>query len=166
MVRADYAARGWVRLPFDAELAADYAAGFSVTRTGQDALAMVESVGGQEVLWIGVDTNGLTPDVRATADAHRGEFDAVIPFSTDTHASIHELANMRESDTDAIERAVDRAVDDVAPATVGLASRRTEPVKLLKNDYNGLVFSVNILIRLTIISLVTLYALLVLWLFF
>ncbi|ELZ34590.1 DUF2070 family protein [Halorubrum distributum] len=150
----------------DAELADDYAAGFAVTRTGQDALAMVEAVDGQEVLWIGVDTNGLTPDVRATADAYREEFDAVIPFSTDTHASIHELANMRESDVDAIERAVDRAVDDVAPATVGFESRRTEPVKLLKNDYNGLVFSVNILIRLTIISLVTLYALLVLWLFF
>ncbi|WP_096393039.1 DUF2070 family protein [Halorubrum trapanicum] len=150
----------------DAPLTDDYAAGFALTRTGQDALAMVESVGDQEVLWIGVDTNGLTPDVRATADAYRDEFDAVIPFSTDTHASIHELANMRESDTDAIERAVDRAVDDVAPATVGFESRRTEPVKLLKNDYNGLVFSVNILIRLTLISLVTLYVLLVLWLFF
>lgn len=149
----------------DAELD-DYAAGFEVTRAGQDALAMVESVDGQEVLWIGVDTNGLTPDVRAVADRYREEFDEVIPFSTDTHASIHELANMRESDVDAIERAVDRAVDDLAPATVGLASRRTEPVKLLKNDYNGLVFSVNILIRLTLISLVTLYVLLVLWLFF
>ena len=144
----------------------DYAAGFALSRTGQDALAFVESVDGQEVLWIGVDTNGLTPDVRAAADGYREEFDAVIPFSTDTHASIHELANMRESDTDAIDDAVDRAVDDLAPATVGLASRRTEPVKLLKNDYNGLVFSVNILIRLTIIALVTLYALLVLWLFF
>ena len=150
----------------DAELADDYAAGFAVTRTEQNALAMVERVDGQEALWIGVDTNGLTPDVRATADAYRDEFDAVIPFSTDTHASIHELANMRKSDVDAIERAVDRAVDDLAPATVGFESRRTEPVKLLKNDYNGLVFSVNILIRLTIISLVTLYALLVLWLFF
>ncbi|GAA0721799.1 putative membrane protein [Halorubrum trapanicum] len=150
----------------EAELAAGYAAGFEVTRTGQNALALVESVDGEEVLWIGVDTNGLTPDVRTTADEYREEFDEVIPFSTDTHASIHELANARESDIDAIERAVDRAVDDLSPATVGLASRRTEPVKLLKNDYNGLVFSVNILIRLTIISLVTLYALLVLWLFF
>ena len=144
----------------------DYAAGFALSRTGQDALAFVEAVDGQEVLWIGVDTNGLTPDVRAAADGYRDAFDAVIPFSTDTHASIHELANRRESDLDAIERAVDRAVDDLASATVGLASRRTEPVKLLKNDYNGLVFSVNILIRLTIIALVTLYALLVLWLFF
>lgn len=150
----------------EAELDDGYAAGFEVTRTGQNALAMVESVDGEEVLWIGVDTNGLTPDVRTTADEYREEFDEVIPFSTDTHASIHELANARESDIDAIERAVDRAVDDLSPATVGLASRRTEPVKLLKNDYNGLVFSVNILIRLTIISLVTLYALLVLWLFF
>jgi len=76
----------------------DYAAGFALSRTGQDALAFVESVDGQEVLWIGVDTNGLTPDVRAAADGYREEFDAVIPFSTDTHASIHELANMRESD--------------------------------------------------------------------
>ena len=149
-----------------ADLADDYAAGFSVTRDSQNALAMVERVDGQEVLWIGVDTNGLTPDVRATADAYRDEFDAVIPFSTDTHASIHELANMRQSDTDAIERAVDRAVDDLSPATVGFESRRAAPVKLLKNDYNGLVFSVNILIRLTVISLVTLYVLLVLWLFF
>jgi len=144
----------------------DYAAGFALSRTGQDALAFVESVDGQEVLWIGVDTNGLTPDVRAAADGYREEFDAVIPFSTDTHASIHELANMRESDLDAIDDAVERAVDDLSSAAVGLESRRTEPVKLLKNDYNGLVFSVNILIRLTIIALVTLYALLVLWLFF
>ncbi|QAU11979.1 DUF2070 family protein [Halorubrum sp. BOL3-1] len=144
----------------------DYAAGFALAGSDQHALAFVEEVDGEEVLWVGVDTNGLTPDVRATADAYRDGFDAVIPFSTDTHASIHELANARESDVDAIERAVDSAVDDVAPATVGLASRRTAPVKLLKNDYNGLVFSVNILIRLTVISLATLYVLLVLWLFF
>ena len=52
-----------------ADLADDYAAGFSLTRDSQDALAMVERVDGQEVLWIGVDTNGLTPDVRPTADA-------------------------------------------------------------------------------------------------
>ncbi|AZQ14406.1 DUF2070 family protein [Halorubrum sp. PV6] len=144
----------------------DYAAGFALAESDQHALAFVESVGGEEVLWIGVDTNGLTPDVRETADRYRDAFDEVIPFSTDTHASIHELANMRESDTDAIERAVERAADDVAPASVGLASRRTEPVKLLKNDYNGLVFSVNILIRLTVIALAGLYVLLVLWLFF
>ncbi|ELZ43486.1 membrane protein-like protein [Halorubrum saccharovorum DSM 1137] len=144
----------------------DYAAGFAVRRADQDVTAVVESVGGQEVLFMGIDTNGVTPDVRELAADYRESFDEVLIFSTDTHASIHELANTTRSDIDALTEAVERATDEVAPATVGLASRRTQPLKLLKNDYNGLVFSVNILIRLTIIALVVLYALLVIWLFF
>ncbi|EMA63724.1 DUF2070 family protein [Halorubrum lipolyticum] len=144
----------------------DYAAGFAVRRADQDVAALVESVDGQEVLLLGIDTNGITPDVRELAADYREEFDEALVFSTDTHASIHELANTRRSDTDALTEAVERAVDEVAPATIGLASRTTRPLKLLKNDYNGLVFSVNILIRLTIIALAVLYALLVIWLFF
>ena len=115
---------------------------------------------------MGIDTNGITPDVRALAADYRGEFDEVLVFSTDTHASIHELANTTRSDTDALREAVERAAAGVTPATIGLTSRRTGPLKLLKNDYNGLVFSVNILIRLTVIALAVLYALLVMWLFF
>ncbi|PHQ37437.1 DUF2070 domain-containing protein [Halorubrum persicum] len=144
----------------------DYAAGFSVRHADQDVAAIVESVDGQEVLLMGIDTNGVTPDVRELAADYRETFDEVLIFSTDTHASIHELANTTRSDTDALTAAVERAAGDVAPATVGLTSRRTRPLKLLKNDYNGLVFSVNILIRLTIIALAMLYALLVIWLFF
>jgi len=144
----------------------DYAAGFAVRRTDQDVAALVESVDGQETLLLGIDTNGITPDVRELAADYRGEFDEVLVFSTDTHASIHELANTTRSDTDALREAVERATETVAPATIGLTSRTTRPLKLLKNDYNGLVFSVNILIRLTIIALVMLYALLVIWLFF
>jgi putative membrane protein len=118
------------------------------------------------VLTVGIDTNGVTPDIRELAERRRGEFDEVLVFSTDTHASVHELANMRQSNVEALEGAIERAGDDLAPATIGLESNRTAPLKLLKNDYNGLVFSVNILIRLTVIALVGLYALLVLWLFF
>jgi len=144
----------------------DYAAGFAVRRADQDVAAIVESVDGQEVLVMGIDTNGITPDVRELAAEYREEFDEALVFSTDTHASIHELANTTRSDIDALRGAVDRAAADVAPATIGLTSRTTRPLKLLKNDYNGLVFSVNILIRLTVISLVILYGLLVVWLFF
>lgn len=144
----------------------DYAAGFEVRRAEQDVMAMVESVDGQDVLLMGIDTNGVTPDVRDLESRYRETFDEVLVFSTDTHASIHELANMRHSNVDALETAVERAREDVAPASIGLTSRTTRPLKLLKNDYNGLVFSVNILIRLTVIALLGLYALLVLWLFF
>ncbi|WP_049982149.1 DUF2070 family protein [Halorubrum sp. BV1] len=143
-----------------------YAAGFEVVRSAQDVVAIVERVDGESVLLMGIDTNGITPDVRALAAEYEAEFDAVLVFSTDTHASIHELANMTRSDVEALEGAIERATADVAPATVGLASQRTRPLKLLKTDYNGLVFSVNILIRLTIIALFILYVALVLWLFF
>ncbi|ACM56825.1 DUF2070 family protein [Halorubrum lacusprofundi] len=144
----------------------DYAAGFAVRRTDQDVAAIVESVDGQEVLLMGIDTNGITPDVRELAADYRESFDEVLVFSTDTHASIHELANTTRSDTESLTEAIEHATDAVAPATIGLTSRTTRPLKLLKNDYNGLVFSVNILIRLTVISLAMLYALLVIWLFF
>ncbi|GAB7008378.1 DUF2070 family protein [Halorubrum trueperi] len=144
----------------------DYAAGFEVRCSTQDVVAIVESVDGQDILTMGIDTNGITPDVRELAAEYREEFDEVLVFSTDTHASIHELANTTRSDTDAMAEAVEDARAAVAPATIGLTSRKTRPLKLLKTDYNGLVFSVNILIRLTIIALVALYVLLVLWLFF
>jgi putative membrane protein len=149
-----------------AEPLREYAAGFAVERTDQDMIAIVESVDGQDVLTIGIDTNGVTPDIREMEARYGEEFDEVLVFSTDTHASIYELANMKQSNVEALEAAIERALDDVSPATIGLESRRTAPLKLLKNDYNGLVFSVNILIRLTVIALVVLYALLVLWLFF
>ncbi|MFW5917485.1 MAG: DUF2070 family protein [Halorubrum sp.] len=144
----------------------DYRAGFEVRRATQDVVAVVEVVDGEAVLLMGIDTNGITPDVRDLAARYEAEFDEVLVFSTDTHASIHELANTTRSNTDVLAEAVERAREGVAPATIGLTSRKTRPLKLLKTDYNGLVFSVNILIRLTIISLVALYALLVLWLFF
>jgi putative membrane protein len=128
-------------------------------------VAVIERVADQEVLLMGIDTNGVTPDMRALQEEYHSTFDRVLLFSTDTHASIHELANTTRSNVDAMRRAVAAATDDVAPATIGLTSRTTRPLQLLKNDYNGLVFSVNILIRLAILMLVLLYVFLVVWIF-
>jgi len=141
----------------------DYRAGFDVRRSEQDVMALVETVADQDVLLLGIDTNGATQDIRELADSYRSEFDEVLLFSTDTHASIHDLANMKRSNLDAMRRTVDAARADVAPATAGLGNRKSAPLRLLKNDYNGLVFSVNILIRLTIIALLVLYLVLVIW---
>ncbi|QHS17262.1 DUF2070 family protein [Halopenitus persicus] len=143
----------------------DYDAGFDVHLGDRDLLAMVEVVDGERTLLMGIDTNGVTADIRDLEAEYREEFDHVLLFSTDTHASIHDLANMTRSNVDAMRRAVAAATDDVAPATIGLTSRTTRPLQLLKNDYNGLVFSVNILIRLTIISLFLFYFVLIVWMF-
>lgn len=143
----------------------DYRAGFDVRQTDQNIMAMVESVDDQDVLLMGIDTNGATADIRELADSYQSAFDEVLLFSTDTHASIHDLANMRRSNVDAMAELVESARESVATATIGLSNRKAPPLKLLKNDYNGLVFSVNILIRLTIIALLALYLFLVLWVF-
>lgn len=147
-------------LPLD-----DYAAGFDVTRSDQDVMAVVESVDDQDVLVMGIDTNGVTEDMRALQEEYRSEYDHVLLFSTDTHASIHDLANMEDSNVEVMRRTVENAAADVSPATAGVTNEKARPLDLLKNDYNGLVFSVNILIRLTIIALALLYFFLVIWMF-
>lgn len=143
----------------------DYSAGFDVRKPDQHIMAMCEEVDGQEVLLMGTDTNGVTQDLRELQEDYRAEFDHVLLFSTDTHASIHDLANRKSSNIDEMQNSVEEAVDTVSSARLGLANRKTQPLKLLKNDYNGLVFSVNILIRLVIISLFIFYIFMVFWIF-
>jgi putative membrane protein len=143
----------------------EYHAGFDVRRSTQDLVAVIERVADQEVLLMGIDTNGVTPDMRALQEEYHSAFDRVLLFSTDTHASIHELANTTRSNVDAMREAVETATASVSPATIGLTNQRSRPLDLLKNDYNGLVFSVNILIRLAILMLVLLYVFLVVWMF-
>ena len=144
----------------------DYSAGFDVGKPDQHIMAICERVGDQEVLIMGSDTNGVTQDLRELQDSYRSEFDHVLLFSTDTHASIHDLANRKTSNIDEMENKVENAVDSTSSAEIGLVNQKTAPLHLLKNDYNGLVFSINILIRLTLISLVLFYLLLILWIFF
>jgi putative membrane protein len=148
----------------DAELH-EYHAGFDVRRSTQDLVAVVERVADQEVLLMGIDTNGVTRDMRELQEKYRSEFDRVLLFSTDTHASIHELANTTRSNVDAMTEAIETAAADVSSASIGLTNQRSRPLDLLKNDYNGLVFSVNILIRLAILMLVLLYVFLIVWIF-
>lgn len=143
----------------------DYSAGFKVAESEQGLMAMCEKVDNQEVLLLGTDTNGVTPDLRDLRKSHLSEFDEVLLFSTDTHESVHEMSKMKNSDIDAMQDAVEDAVDSVKPASIGLGSRKSESLKLLKYDYNSLVFSFNIMIRLIFIALAIFYLFLVLWIF-
>lgn len=142
-----------------------YSAGFAVDRDGHPLLALVEEVDDQRTLIVGVDTNGITDDLREQRERFQREFDDVILFSTDTHASVHDLANMDDFDIETVTNTVQRATERVSDAEIGLTNDQTDRLRLLKLDYSGLVFSVNILIRLAIISLAAFYAFLVLWVF-
>lgn len=142
----------------------DYYAGVHVSDEG-DIMALTERVEDQEVLLIGSDTNGVTEDLRDLSRDLESEYDYSLIFSTDTHASIHEMAKLEKTDTKKVGKVVQASRKDLGPARIGLSSMESEPVSLLKYDYNGLVSSVNILIRLVIISLFVFYFLLVLWIF-
>ena len=142
----------------------DYSAGIELSEN-RDVMALTEKVDGQKTLLIGSDTNGLTQDFRDLREEFESEYDHSLVFSTDTHASVHDMANLKTTDTGKVREVIEASRKDLGPATLGLSSSRSQPVKLLKYDYNGLVSSVNILIRLVIISLFVFYFLLVLWIF-
>jgi putative membrane protein len=142
-----------------------YRSGFDVSCSDPALMALVEEVGGQRVLFIGTDTNGVTEDLRDLREKYREEYDFALLFSTDTHASVYDLANMKSSDTEEVEALIEKADQTVADKRIGFTSKKSEPVHLLKNDYNGLIFSINILIRLVIIALLFFYLLLIFWLF-
>lgn len=143
----------------------DYHAGFEVFECDHSFMAMVEEVNGQETLIFGIDTNGVTEDLRDLRESYEDRFDEVLLFSTDTHASVYDLANMNSSDIPQVRKAVELARSRVSKAQAGFANQKSESLSLLKLDYNGLMFSINILIRLVIIALVFFYLLLVLWIF-
>lgn len=143
----------------------DYQAGFEVKQCEHSLMALVEEVNGQETLVFGVDTNGVTEDLRDLRESYRDDFDEVLLFSTDTHASVYDLANMSSSNVPYMKEAVDFARENLGDAEAGFSNTKTESLRLLKLEYNGLVFSINILIRLVVIALVFFYLLLVLWVF-
>lgn len=143
----------------------EYSAGFDTDCDGNSIMALVEEVDSQRTLIFGADTNGVTDDLRALRDRLEGEFDEVVLFSTDTHASVYELANMDGIEAGAMESVIQNAAENVSSASLGVTNTRAESVRLLKLDYSGLIFSVNIIIRLVLISLVTFYLLLIFMVF-
>jgi len=142
-----------------------YHAGFEVGESEHPIMGLVEEVGNQKTLIFGIDTNGVTADMRDLRERYSELYDYALLFSTDTHSSIYDLANMKHSETDRAEELVEEASKDISEASAGFTNRQTEPLNLLKLDYSGLVFSINILIRLVIISLGFFYLLLVIWIF-
>jgi putative membrane protein len=143
----------------------NYSAGYEVVRDEEDAVAFVEEVDGQRTLLFGADSNGTTQSLKDLREEMEEEFDCSLLFSTDTHSSIHELAKVEEQDPEIFRQAISGAVEDLSPASAGLVSRKTDVIEFLKMNYQGLVFSINILIRLLPIALTLLYIMLWIWLF-
>ena len=144
----------------------DYSSGFRSLNGDEPVFAMVEEVDGQKSLLFGIEGNGASEELRRLRDRYEGLYDEVILFTTDTHRSIHELSSDRQVDPSRVERVISKADETLSPASIGFTVQEAGTMKLLQEDYSGMIFSINILIRLVLLTFGLLYLILVGWVFF
>ncbi len=143
----------------------DYFAGFSKGEGSKPNAALVEKVGDQKTLLFGIEGNDSSEELRELREEFEDSFDSVLLFTTDTHASIHDLASDKQISKEELRATVEEALQDVSPAEIGLGNQESEEMKFLKDDYYGLIYTINILVRLIPISLIFMYIALAIWLF-
>jgi len=142
-----------------------YKAGFHTDTSAKPVFALVERVGEQDTLVFGLEGNGISDEVQELAEKYRENYDKVLSFSTDTHQSIHQLSRTEQIDKDKIKQSVDKAEGKTSEAEIGFTKSKAETMKLLQDDYSGLIFSINILTRLMILLLAAVYLWLIGWIF-
>ncbi|QGA80153.1 DUF2070 family protein [Candidatus Nanohalobium constans] len=144
----------------------DYSNGFTVELEGKPVFALVEQVKDQKTVLFGLEGNGNSEEVRNLRKKLGDDYDHAIAFSTDTHQSIHQLSSDKQIETSRINDAVNQAENKLSKASIGFANQKAEDMKLLQEDYSGLIFSINMLIRLIGLLLTLMYIWLVIWVFF
>lgn len=142
----------------------DYRAGFSIEMGSKPVLALVEYVDGQKTVLFGIEGNDASPELLGLEEEFRESFDKALLFTTDTHASIHDLASKKQVEEDLVRGVVEEALENISDAEIGLSSQKSEEMKFLKDDYYGLIYTINILVRLIPIALLMMYIALVIWL--
>jgi putative membrane protein len=125
---------------------------------GISLYALVEVVDGQRTACVVADRNER-PYALVEAREQLEGYDEVLLFTTDTHASVTENRFDPQTRPDQIHSLVEEAADEVTAAEAGLTADHTE-VELMREDYPRLMFSLNILARVYIVSLFGLYVLL------
>jgi putative membrane protein len=140
-----------------------YNAGFNVDLGDPSVLGLVEEVDGQKTLMYGIEGNGSSQNLRELEGEFDRDYDEVLMFSTDTHSSIHEMATKEQVNKSRIRKVVEKAASEVSEASIGLSHGKADRMKLLRQDYASLIFSINILVRLIPLTLALFYILMVVW---
>jgi putative membrane protein len=144
----------------------DYKAGLNTDASEKPVFSLVEEAGDQKTLMFGLEGNGVSKELRELRETYLDDFDMVLTFSTDTHQSIHQLSEETQVKPSRMRENVEEARNSVSKASIGLACGEAGEMKLLQEDYSMLISSINILIRLLILSLIIMYTGLVIWVFF
>ncbi len=149
----------------EAQTTSEYSCGFETDLDGTKIFSLVEEVDGQKTLLFGIDGNGKGGELERTSEICGDEFDEVLVFTTDTHRSVHELSREKQVEVERLRNTVDKAHQNLSNGSIGLGNQRGAEMTLLRESYLGLVFSINIIVRLGLFMFVLLYIGLVIWLF-
>jgi putative membrane protein len=145
----------------DEQPLAEYRAGDAVDLDvkGISLYALVEEVDDQHTAYVVADRNERPHALVDAREALADEYDEVLLFTTDTHASVYENRFDPQTGPERMRDLVADADSQVTDAQAGLTAERSE-VELMREDYQRLMFSLNILARVYIVSLAALYVLL------
>lgn len=143
----------------------EYSCGFETELDGTKIFSLVEEVDGQKTLLFGIEGNEKGDELERMSEICGDEFDEVLVFTTDTHRSIHELSREKQVEVERLRDTIDKAHENLSKGSVGFGSQRAAEMDLLRESYLGLVFSINIIVRLGLFMFVLLYLGLVIWLF-
>ncbi len=141
----------------------DYKAGFSVESKGIPQFVLIEKVKNQKTIIFGTEGNGISDEMETIREKIIDEYDEVLLFTTDTHSSIHKMTANKHIDINETEKLIKKSEDKCSSASIGFNNSKSETMKLLKDDYLGLTYSINIIARLVPLTLLILYLSLILW---
>ncbi|ADI73671.1 membrane protein-like protein [Methanohalobium evestigatum Z-7303] len=141
----------------------DYQVGYCTNTIGTPKFALIENVDGQKTLLFGTEGNGISEKMDEVRQNLKDSYDEILIFTTDTHSSIHNMISNKHVETDELYEVINKASKNVSNGSAGFTNNKSESMKLLKDDYLGLAYSINILVRLFPLSLLLLYIVLILW---
>lgn len=147
----------------DVEPLYDYQVGYAAETDGTPKFAMVEEVEGQKILIFGTEGNGISEEMVEVREHFRNQFDDIILFTTDTHSSIHKMIAEEHVDPEKLATVIEKANSSISKGSAGFSNQQAESMKLLKDDYLGLAYSINILARLIPLTLLLVYIAMILW---
>lgn len=129
---------------------------------GGDHVAVVEEVDRehddvQRTCLLGINGNDAPESLHRVEEALQEEFDEVLVFTTDTHERLSTLARPKQYTEAELWRAVKHAKNTVTEAEAGFGENTEENVRVLGEDYNRIIFTINIMARLIPITLLLYY---------
>lgn len=141
----------------------NYSCGFNTLTEDTKIFSLAEEVNGQRTLMVGIEGNEKGKELEKIENKYKNEFDKVLSFTTDTHRSIHEMSREKQVESERLIESVEEAKDNFSKGFIGFSNQKAQSMKLLQEDYYGMIYSINIIVRLVPLVLLLFYIGLIFW---